>query len=97
MGFKRLRRTYGCVGHIFLGAGLGFGCFDAPLDLANVVEIAFNAGAIGRREALLKSGGLLAYRIENTAVLSLSSEALLGGAAVAKQFLKDHLGAVFHG
>ena len=69
---------------------------DAPLDLANVVEIAIHAGAVGRREAVLKRQRLLDDRIENAAVLALAGETLLGRAAVAEQFFEHHLGAVFH-
>ena len=69
---------------------------DAPLDLADVVEIAVDADAVGGGQPSLQRDRLLANRIENAAVLALAREALLGRAAVAKELFEHRLRAVFH-
>jgi len=100
MLFKRFRRAYRGIRHALFVDGLRLpikNCLDTPLDLADVVEISIDAGAVGGRKCCFQTERLFANRIADAAILLVPSEALLGGADVAKQLLEDRLRTILHG
>src|SRR5690606_5157566 len=65
------------------------GGLDAPLDLAQGVEVVADLAAVGRAERAREAREIRRHGIENAAVLSRAREALLVRAAVAEQALED--------
>ena len=88
----------GETGHAQVGVGVLFlGELDAPLDLADGIEVFGHAVAVVRAQAALQAPHLAGDRIENTALLFDAFEPLGGRRAVAEQAVEDQAGIDFHG
>ena len=86
----------GASGSFKIGRNLVLGFLDAPLDLADVVQILAQLGAVGCRQVLLQGRHLIHDRIEQAAALLLARQPLGVVAPVAEQFLEHHLRIVLH-
>src|SRR5262249_10346481 len=74
-----------------LATALLFRALDAPLDVANRVEILANLPAIAEAQLALQVGDRLGHRIQDAAVLLelLEAHGRIGRPAVAEQALED--------
>ena len=69
---------------------------DAPLDLADVVEVVVEAREVARAQAPLQPTRVREHGVQDAAILALARRALLGRAAVAEQALEHDLRVALH-
>ena len=67
----------------------GFDALDAALDLAHVVEVVGQAGAVGGAEVLVQAGDGGPEPVEDALVLGAALAALAGRGADAEQLVED--------
>src|SRR5262245_40520383 len=99
MVLECLRCTYWGFRHLLLAAGLCFAIgdrLDAALDLTNIVQIPIEPCLVRGWQAILKADSLFDDGVQDASVLTFARKALFGRAAVAEEFFKDDLRAVFH-
>ena len=86
--FEDLGGADGRFGNLQVGSGLLLGSYDAPLDLAHVVQVVAQPRLVTRPETLLEPRGRLRHRIQDAAASAHALEPFVHRAGTAKHALE---------